>query len=153
MTKHQKRLRPAKQKPVGIYDNSTVKAASGTGGLMRVAKSMKQALPAPCVECPLRRDSASGYLGGYTPQMYLDILHSPASIACHCSPGFHQGDIPRQRHCTGVAAFRANVGYVAKINGQESVAHESTVFVGPDTETYFATDEEFVAHHKPGQRG
>lgn len=151
MPRSKKHLRPAKQKPVGIYDNSTVKEATGNGGIQLVRKGMQLALPVPCVECPLRRDSAPGYLGGYTPEMYVEILHGPASIACHCSPGFHEGDIPRQRHCTGVAAFRANVGHIAAVHGLVSAAHLSTVEVGPDREVFFASDEEFVAHHKPGQ--
>jgi hypothetical protein len=151
MPKSKRRIRPAKQKPVGIYDNSTVKEATGTGGIMLVRKGMQLALPVPCVECPLRRDSAPGYLGGYTPEMYVEILHGPASIACHCSPGFHEGVIPLQRHCTGVAAFRANVGHVCEVGGHLSAAHNSTVSVGPDRDLFFASDEEFVAHHKPGQ--
>jgi len=147
--------RPA-EKQRGYYGNKPVKAEQGTGGLATAPEPMKPACATPCVECPLRRDSAPGYLGGYTPEMYVEVLHSPASLACHSSPGFHEGDIGRQRHCTGVAAYRANVGYIASVPVPglgliPTAAHESTQLIGHDEENYFASAAEFVAHHKPGQ--
>jgi hypothetical protein len=144
-------IRPATQEPKGYYGNKPVKAEQGTGGIHIAPARMQDPLPVPCVECPLRRDSAPGYLGGYTPEMYVEVLHSPASLACHSSPGFHEGDIGRQRHCTGVAAYRANVGHIAQVNGIQTAAHNATRQIGTDTETYFASAAEFCAHHKPGQ--
>lgn len=123
-----------------------------TGMIRRARAAMKLAAKAPCAECPLRRDSAAGHLGGYSPAMYIEVLHGPASLACHSSKGFAIGDVGEQRHCTGVAAFRANVGHVAQIDGHETGAHRSTLAIGEDRETYFATDAEFVAHHSKGQR-
>jgi hypothetical protein len=148
-----KTLRPSKTgaEHKGYYGNQPVKAEEGIGGLRTVQKGMRDPAPTPCRECPLRRDSASGYLGGYTPEMYIEVLHSPASLACHCSPGFHEGTIETQRHCTGVAAYRANVGHIAQVGGLPTGAHRATQIIGADTETYFASPEEFIAHHKPGQ--
>lgn len=120
------------------------------GGLIPVRQRMQVAHPTPCAECPLRKDATPGYLGGYTPEMYIDVLRSPASIACHSSPGFQEGNISTQRHCTGVAAFRANVGHVCMVNGFPTTAHYSTVKIGHD-ERFFESDESFIAHHKPGQ--
>lgn len=117
-----------------------------TGGMQRVAKGMKVARKASCAECPLRRDSIAGYLGGYSPEMYLDVLHGDASLACHSSKGFHQGTIETQHVCTGVAAYRANVGHVCF-----STAHDSTVAIGEDREHYFGSPSEFHDHHAPGQ--
>lgn len=152
------KLRPATpgEKQKGYYGNRPVKVEQGTGGIRETTKGMQRAIKVPCVECPFRRDSAPGYLGGYTPEMYMDVTFSPASLACHKSNGFHEGEIERQRVCTGIAAFRANTGHIASILTNHSgavptAAHESTKFVGSDTETYFATAEEFCAHHKPGQ--
>lgn len=127
-------------------------AKTDSGGIKLVRVGMKLAAKAPCAECPLRRDSVAGYLGGYSPAMYIDVLHGPASLACHSSKGFNTPDISEQRHCTGVAAFRANVGHVAAINGHETASHLSTLAIGEDRETYFATDAEFVAHHSKGQK-
>ena len=138
-------------KSQGYYGNKPVKKDEGTGGLHITEVHMRLPLRTPCNECPLRRDSKPGYLGGYTPEMYVEVLHSPASIACHSSPGFHEGDIARQRHCTGVAAFRANVEHVCQVRGYSTMAQAATEYVGKDTDRYFASDEEFVEHHKPGQ--
>lgn len=139
----------------GYYGNKPIKKDEGVGGIVSTPKGMKEALPSPCIECPLRLDSAPGYLGGYTPEMYLEVLFSPASIACHSSPGFHEGVIETQRHCTGVAAFRANVGHVCSVPTpvglMPTTAHRSTQLIGSDTAHYFATAEDFVAHHRKGQ--
>jgi len=124
-----------------------------TGGLV-AAPAMKDCTQALCVECPLRRDAVPGYLGGYSPEMYLAVLHSPASIACHMTPGFRERDISRQHHCTGVAAYRANVGHIAQIDGTPTGAHRSTQISGqlPGVpERVFASPQEFFDHHAPGQ--
>lgn len=137
--------------PKGEYSNTNSKEKQGTGGLVLSKESMKPALPHACVECPLRRDAVPGYLGGYTPEMYVEVLHSPASLACHASPGFHEGDIGRQHHCTGVAAYRANVGHICQHRGHQTLAHESTKLIGSD-DRFFESPEEFIAYHKPHQK-
>lgn len=138
-------------KSQGYYGAKPIKAAEGTGGLKIAPASMQPPLRTPCKECPLRRDSQPGYLGGYTPAMYIEVLHSPASLACHSSKGFHEGVLETQRHCTGVAAFRANVGHECTFLGYPTKAQEAVDLIGPDRETYFATDDEFVEHHQKGQ--
>lgn len=138
-------------KAQGYFGRKPIKQSEGNGGLKVASVPMGSPLRQPCKECPLRRDSKPGYLGGYTPEMYIEILHSPASIACHSSPGFHEGDISRQRACTGVAAFRANVGHICEYHGHVTHAQLATEIIGEDRERFFATDDEFVAHHKPGQ--
>lgn len=152
-----KKIRPSTpgHKQKGYYGSRPVKEGQETP-IIPVAKGMQRAIKTPCVECPFRRDSASGYLGGYTPEMYLDAVKSPASLACHRSKGFHEGEIEQQRLCTGLAAFRANIGHIASVlhpayGAVPTVAHESTQFVGSDDETYFGTEQEFYDHHKPGQ--
>jgi len=152
------KVRPA-DKHKGYYGNEPVKAGQDPE-LRAAAATMQLPTRKPCAECPLRKDSLPGFLGGYTPEMYLEIMSSPAMIACHSSPGFHEGDVPSMRMCTGVAAFRANTGQIASVvvdgrAGRQVVtttAHEATKFIGSDTEHYFATEEEFVEHHTPGQK-
>lgn len=138
-------------KSQGYYGNKPIKAAEGIGGLKITDRHMQDPLRTPCNECPLRRDSKAGYLGGYTPEMYIEVLHGPASLACHSSKGFHEGILETQRHCTGVAAFRANVGHVCHAHGFTTMAQHAVEVIGPDPETYFATDAEFVEHHRKGQ--
>jgi len=137
--------------PRDRFGTSTEKAKQGNGGLRVIKHGMQRADKSPCKECPLRRSSTPGYLGGYTPEMYVEVMKSPASIACHMSPGFYEGDIPRQRHCTGIAAFRANTGHIAAMNGRPTHAHESTEYVGSNADEFFANEQEFIEHHAKGQ--
>lgn len=97
-----------------------------------------------CRECPMRRNSIAGYLGGYSVENYLAILHSDAEIACHMSPGFHTREREKQRGCTGVSAYRANVSKMPR--GDH--ARESVELIGPNREDFFATPQEFADHHK-----
>ncbi|MCY1299880.1 hypothetical protein D9M70_494250 [compost metagenome] len=115
------------------------------GGLRTVPARMGPPTGVPCVECPARRDSKPGYLGGYSAEMYLQILHSPASIACHLSPGFQEGDIARQNHCTGAASYRANVGHLSG-----SAADDATRQAGRNA-AVFAHPVEFYRHHNGHQ--
>lgn len=139
----------------GTYHNRHTKTDPGPVTVARDG-GPKLAKEKSCRECPFRRDSAPGYLGGYSPEMYLDAVLSPQSLSCHCSPGFHDRVIETQLHCTGLAAFRANLGWIASVrlpNGMTvpSNAHKSTQAVGCDTEQYFATCDEFYQHHTAGQ--
>ena len=137
--------RPSK----GYYGKKPVKEAEGVGGYRLVAEPMQLPHPEPCVECPLRRDAQPGYLGGYTPEMYVQVLHSPALIACHNSPGFHTGEVGKQRQCTGVCAYRANSAvpiaecYKAAVAGVEAIGKD---------DRFFAQPGEFIAYHKDAQR-
>lgn len=96
----------------------------------------------PCQECPLRKNSAPGYLGGYTAEQYLEILYSDAAIACHMSPGFPH-DHSRQRHCTGVCGFRANVNKLPR--GPDTAA--AVLAIGK-SDQFFGSAQEFYDHHK-----
>jgi hypothetical protein len=98
-----------------------------------------------CVECPLRRSSKPGALGGYTVQQYLETLHGPADLACHLSPGFALKDRKAQRSCTGVAQFRRH----AELSPEGNNAREAMAYVRDDPEAVFCTDAEFAAHHTP----
>jgi hypothetical protein len=101
-------------------------------------------LPAkdPCKECPVARAALPGALGGYTPEQYLEVLHGPADLACHMSPGFPD-DVTRQRSCTGVAMYRANCGLAPA--GRS--AYDAVQATGPDDRA-FASPEEFARHHR-----
>jgi hypothetical protein len=98
-----------------------------------------------CRECPLRKDAVPGALGGYSPMMYLLMLHSPADVACHMSKGFQDREHDQQRSCTGVAAYRANTGSKALGHAQEatdSIAGMLLVRV-----MAFQSPNEFIMHH------
>lgn len=123
----------------------TQKEAEGDGGLHMVPP-LHDPAPVPCVECPTRRTATAGYLGGYTAEMFIGMLYSQASVACHMTRGFKEGDPTAMKHCTGACAFRANAGIRTGTAADRAIAK-----VGEDRETFFATPEEFYMHHKPAQ--
>lgn len=148
---------PAARTPTCEHGNRHTKVS--TGGMVRAPVNMAPCAPTLCSECPLRADSKPGYLGGYTPEMYLEVMASGASIACHMSKGFNAQNLATQRHCTGVAAFRAHTGVVCMVKTPQGEvfftgAHESTRLAATFPEVMarvFATAEDFYLHHKPGQ--
>jgi hypothetical protein len=79
--------------------------------------------------------------------MYLEVLHGPASIACHTAPDFDANDVSKQRQCTGVVRYRANVGHRCTFAGRVTGAQEAVDELGPDRENYLATPSEFYHHH------
>jgi hypothetical protein len=100
----------------------------------------------PCKECPLARTALPGALGGYTPEQYIEVLHGPADLACHMSPGFPD-DRSRQRSCTGVAMYRANCGH----GPAGKSAYDAVKATGPDGRA-FTSPTEFLRHHRKGQK-
>lgn len=99
-----------------------------------------------CAECPMRRDSKRGALGGWTPEMYIEALGGLPDIACHLSKGFDVRNPEEQRSCTGVANFRCNTGLVARLpHGNSRIA---ALHAGPNHDDVFSTLLEFYRHHK-----
>lgn len=103
-----------------------------------------------CRECPLRKDSQRGRLGGWSVLLYLEaMLRTPADIACHLSKGFDEQDMTQMRSCTGVANFRANLGVVHRmLNGN---ARDAAMMAGENPVDVFETATEFYRHHQPGR--
>lgn len=145
MTREDLTPKPSRPPRCG-YGATTGKEAEGIQGIHVVVNGMKPPAPVPCVECPTRRTATPGYLGGYTVEMFLSMLHSRVSVACHMTKGFKAGDPSTQHHCRGACAYRANVGVRTGTAADTAIS-----LVGPDRETFFATPEEFYLHHKPGQ--
>jgi hypothetical protein len=151
-----RRIAPART-PTCEHGNRHTKLS--TGGMVRAPTNMAPTNGTLCSECPLRRDSKPGYLGGYTPEMYLEVMGSGASIACHMSKGFNAQNLATQRHCTGVAAYRAHTGTVCMVRTEGGEvfftgAHESTRIAATFPEIMarvFDSPKSFVAHHRAGQ--
>ena len=96
----------------------------------------------PCAECPLRKDSIRGALGGYTAMQYLVVLHGIADLACHMSKGF-PADRSQQRSCAGVAMYRAHNRLKPWGHAMEAVA----VLAGEDRSMVFDHPLGFLLHH------
>lgn len=88
----------------------------------------KGPLTSPCSDCPMRRDSLNGWLGGSTPEQYVQLAHSDERVDCHVHAG---------SRCAGMAIYRRNV---CKWQPPEDKLPQ-------DKETVFARPEEFVEHH------
>jgi hypothetical protein len=93
------------------------------------AKWPKQ-LTKPCSDCPFRRESLRGWLGGETPQAFRACAHSDAPILCH---------VDQEWHCAGAAIYRANV-----------VQRDAPFLLPPNKDIVFDHPDQFVAHHTTG---
>jgi hypothetical protein len=89
---------------------------------------VEKLLTRACSDCPLRRDSLKGWLGGATPDEYARLCHSDEVVECHVHAG---------SRCAGLAIYRKNV---AK---RQPVEHE----LPADRGSVFSNRAEFLAHH------
>ena len=91
----------------------------------------------PCDECPWRREPLPGWLGPYTVDDWLALVHSDEPIACHKSLKEESWNGALQ--CSGAAIYRANVG---KLPRNKEIA------IGPkDKDSVFSTPMEFMKYH------
>ena len=67
---------------------------------------MKQRHTQPCSECPWRKESAQGWLGGHSPEFYADAVAGNVIPACHCKDFGPEDD--RTAFCAGAASVMAN---------------------------------------------
>lgn len=86
---------------------------------------------APCSDCPWRRDSLPGWLGGGEPQEFIDMAHGEYKYPCH---------VIVNQQCAGMAIYRANV---VKCPRDASILR-----LPGDTDKVFATPVEFLNHHE-----
>lgn len=87
----------------------------------------------PCSDCPFRRDALAGWLGGNTPEEFVQMAHTDAPYPCHTVIG---------PHCAGLATYRANICKSPR---------DPKAFTLPQNKiTVFAWPTEFIAHHKGG---
>ena len=61
---------------------------------------------APCSECPFRRTSPQGYLGGWAPEHYADAIQAGVITACHQQD--HGPEQDSTAFCAGAASVMAN---------------------------------------------
>ena len=96
----------------------------------------------PCNECPFRRNSVPGWLGGASVEEYIRGAHNEANTPCHVGPGFRSGDPARMRPCSGMAHFRNAVCKTPR----SGPAADAVMAVGTSPDV-FSSDAEFRAHH------
>lgn len=104
-----------------------------------MTREYPEATASPCNECPWRRAAASGWLGPYTVEEWIETAHSELPIACHKTLPIGGGWGESTRQCKGAAIFRENVFKSPR---------NQTIAAGPaDTERVFGTNAEFIDHH------
>lgn len=85
----------------------------------------------PCRECPWRRASASGWLGGHPADDFIALAHSESLVACH---------LAHSRQCAGAAIYRGNVSKMPR--------NKSLLVLPADRERVFSSPAEFLDHHR-----
>lgn len=93
------------------------------------AKHAKCQHTTPCSDCPWRRDSLQGWLGGESAEQWRRTAHSDALVECHSLTG---------AHCAGIAIYRANVVKRVDFPGLRLLGNTALVFDHPD---------QFINHH------
>lgn len=84
----------------------------------------------PCGDCPWRRDSLKGWVGGLTADQWLRAAHGEDRIDCHTRRG---------PQCAGAATYRGNVGKLPR--------DQELLRLAPDREAVFSRPDEFLEHH------
>ena len=93
----------------------------------------------PCKECPWRKASAPGWLGGALgPDEWREVAHSDTVVPCHMAPL----DVNGTAQCAGLAVYRANVCKSPR---------DPTILRLPrdNGAKVFETPTQFMDHHKP----
>lgn len=64
----------------------------------------------PCIECPFRKQSLPGYLGGYTIEETMAVSLSEQSFHCHMTrEGNDNHYLGEPKECAGRLLFASNV--------------------------------------------
>lgn len=87
----------------------------------------------PCSDCPFRRDSLAGWLGGETSEFFVSFAMGEGVYPCHVKVG---------PQCSGMAVFRANIC--------KSPRNKEVLELPRDRETVFSWPNEFIEHHNKG---
>tara|TARA_Y100001973_G_C5127478_1_gene295967 strand:+ start:155 stop:520 length:366 start_codon:yes stop_codon:yes gene_type:complete len=97
---------------------------------------MKLKHKTPCKECPWRKESLQGYLGGHAPEYYADAVANNEVPACHLQD--HGPEDDRTAFCAGALSCMANQAMQpsAMHPGQET-AVEAREEVGKRDDTFW----------------
>lgn len=97
-----------------------------------------------CRECPWRRDSPPGQLGGSHVLVYVGQGHAGFWMPCHEATNYQDPNWKTDTtkpECVGAAIYRAN-------NKVDTLISKALLRMEPDTDIVFANPAELVVHHK-----
>jgi hypothetical protein len=101
----------------------------------------------PCNECPWRKESQAGWLGGHSPEFYADALALNETPACHCRD--HGPDSDETAFCAGALSVMANA-CIMPDDSKHPGAAEARMAVGRRDDT-FGHHALFYKHHTHGE--
>jgi len=90
----------------------------------------------PCSDCPWSRSSLAGWLGGPSPEEWIQEAHGDGVIECHTLRG---------PQCAGAAIYRANVCKMPR--------DRRVIRLPADKDAVFSNAREFIEHHERLERG
>jgi len=103
---------------------------------------MKNNLKEPCVECPFRKDSAAGWLGGETVQDTFQHVNNEGDFACHMTRHKAKKEMSR---CRGSLLFLKKACKMPQFNPDLAQALKT---IGSDVDkSYILSVPEFYKHH------
>jgi len=112
----------------------------------------------PCNDCPFRRASTPGWLGASGPDWFIESALADVSsygdgapaAPCHQTVDYEDPDwldtLSEASACTGALIFAKNLGKIPRFAAKAAMV----AAVERDTDTVFATPNEFREHHLSG---
>lgn len=102
----------------------------------------------PCNDCPWRRESAPGWLGGYEAEWFTDHIKAELPLVCHSVIDDDDGLSDEERRetlplCAGALITQKNM---CKSPRDPDLA-KAVMSVERDTTNVFFHPTEFIAHH------
>ena len=94
------------------------------------AKPAKRQHKKPCSDCPFARTAVRGWLGPYTAEEWLRIVHGEGKVECHTRIG---------PQCAGSAIYRGNVC--------KDPRDRSLLTLPRNVMLVFRNPQEFIVHH------
>ena len=104
---------------------------------------MKNNLTKPCNECPFRKKSLPGWLGGETTESTLDFVRHEADFACHKTR--HKPETEMSR-CRGFLMFTKKICTIPKYNAELAAAVKKIDHKSKQMDEILGITE-FVPHH------
>lgn len=104
---------------------------------------------APCRECPLRRDSAPGWLGADDPKSFIESVLGEVAMPCHMAidyekENWREEQLPTAPICAGSLVFLHNTCALPR----DKDLRVARSMVTADPENVFSNKNEFLEHHK-----
>lgn len=115
----------------------------------------------PCKECPLVKGCLAGWLGGDTPESFVDDIVHDATMPCHMTidysdPDWFEQQYPDSDLCVGALRFHVNWLHMPRDPDHAAAVRDQWSLVGDRPLTdygqafpeVFATPKEFVDYHR-----